>query len=152
MIFDDTVSGDLVTNFVPQIELQVQSQVDIFHIENITPDDEIIETFVVQEDGSLLQIANAVEEEPKKLTRKRKRNFGKWKWNVSKTNRQSGKVYKNCKGDIQPARRVKIKGCRNPERCPFKCMTKISQCARQTIFESFWALNDSEKFSQTQVY
>lgn len=117
----------------------------IIPIENITSDDEIIETYEVQDDGSLLKISNAVEDEPKKLTRKRKRNPAKWKRNVSKTSRQSGQAYKNCRGDIQPARGVKVKGCSNPNRCTFKCMTKISQVGRQTIFDSFWALNDAEK-------
>lgn len=136
---DDSSRDDSTATSVPLIA----PQANIIAIEDIGSDDEIMETYVVQEDGSLLEIVN--EERPKKLSRKRKRNCEKWKRNVSKTNRQAGKVYKNCKGDIQLARRIKIKGCRNPARCPFKCMTNISQSARQTIFESFWALNDPEK-------
>lgn len=85
------------------------------------------------------------EVEPKKLTRKRKRNCGNWKRNVSKVKRQSGKAYKNCKGELQPARIVKVEGCSNPAKCPFNCTTKISQVGRQAIFDSFWALPDSEK-------
>lgn len=136
--------ADLATNhYVPSH--RIDSQIPIIPIEDIAPDDEIIETYVVQDDGTLLKICDETVTEPKTLTRKRRRNVEGWKRNISKSNRQSGKVYTNCRGEIQSARRVRIEGCANPVRCPFKCMTKFSQDARQAIFNSFWALNDSEK-------
>lgn len=85
------------------------------------------------------------EPQTKKLTRKRLRNSKNWKRNISKVNRQSGKSYKNAKGEIQPSRNVKTKGCSNQSKCPFQCMGKINREGRQAIFESFWLLDDSEK-------
>lgn len=90
-----------------------------------------------------MQVANDVQS--KKLTRKSKRNPKNWKRNISKENRQSGKAYLNCKGEMQPSRYVKTIGCSNAERCQFKCMTKINNEGRQAIFDSYWLLNDSEK-------
>lgn len=85
------------------------------------------------------------ETQPKKLTRKRLRNSKNWKRNVSKVNRQSGKSYKNAKGEIQPARKPKSIGCSHTSTCPFQCMSKINQEGRQAIFDSYWELSDSEK-------
>ncbi|KAG4065134.1 hypothetical protein HA402_007531 [Bradysia odoriphaga] len=125
--------------------LDTESQIEIISIENIASDEEIVETYIVQEDGSFLEICDATKPEPKKLTRKRKRNCDKWKRNVAKMNRQSGQLYKNCRGAIQPGRHVKTKGCSNPSLCPYKCSTKITSAGRQSIFDSFWALSDDNK-------
>lgn len=112
-------------------------------IDYILSDDEILETFTVQEDGSLMPVVN--ETQQKKLTRKRLRDCKNWKRNKSKFNRQSGKSYKNVNGEMQPAKIVKTIGCSNPSKCRFQCMTKIDREGRQEIFDSFWLLNDSEK-------
>lgn len=76
----------------------------------------------------------------KKLTRKRKRDPTKWKSNIAKVNRQSGKPYITKKGDKRPGKFVN-----NELICPFQCMAKIDESGRQTIYDSYWGLNDSEK-------
>lgn len=122
---------------------ELMQNIEIIPIDYVLSGDEIIETFMVKNDGSLLPVVE--EPRPKKLTRKRLRNSKNWKRNISKVNRQSGKSYKNANGEIQPARDVKSKGCSNPSKCPFQCMAKINRDGRQAIFDSFWLLNDPEK-------
>lgn len=79
------------------------------------------------------------------LTRKRKRNPKKWKCNIAKVNRQSGKSYNNRKGETQRERAVKAEGCANPDECPFKCMAKIDMVGRRETHNSYWNLDDKEK-------
>lgn len=127
-------------------DYEVYHQNDTILIENLAHDDEIIETYTVQPDGSLLPASDESQAvKMKKLTRKRKRNPETWKRNVAKVQRQAGKSYINTKGEIQPARKVKSEGCSNPASCPFKCMNKINLSGRQAIHDSYWELNDSEK-------
>lgn len=129
---------EIAENFLNNFE-----EIETIPIDYIASDDEIIETFSVQEDGSLIPATNG--NQRKKLTRKRLRNHKNWKRNISKLKRQSGKSYRNVRGEIQPAKFVKNIGCANPSKCEFQCMAKINREGRQSIFDSFWLLPDSEK-------
>ncbi|XP_047144327.1 uncharacterized protein LOC124817910 [Hydra vulgaris] len=77
------------------------------------------------------------------VSRKRKADRSSWKQSVRKIQRQSGKAYKNTKGEQMPKRSiVALKSCRN---CKFKCSTNISEIERQIIFDNFWTLDDDGK-------
>nr|XP_047144163.1 uncharacterized protein LOC124817781 [Hydra vulgaris] len=77
------------------------------------------------------------------VSRKRKADRSSWKQSVREIQRQSGKAYKNTKGEQIPKRSiVALKSCRN---CKFKCSTNISEIERQTLFDNFWTLDDDGK-------
>nr|XP_047142475.1 uncharacterized protein LOC124816807 [Hydra vulgaris] len=77
------------------------------------------------------------------VSRKRKADRSSWKQSVRKIQRQSGKAYKNTKGEQMPKRSiVALKSCRNFK---FKCSTNISEIERQIIFDNFWTLDDDGK-------
>lgn len=86
------------------------------------------------------------DERPQKvLTRKRSRNPEKWKANIAKKNRQSGKPYITKNGVKRPGKFVRNAGCANELTCVHQCMTKIDKERRQYLHDSFWALDDKEK-------
>lgn len=79
-----------------------------------------------------------------KLTRKRKRKSETWKMNVNKVLCQSGKEYRDVKGNIRKQRCLKtLKNCE--ANCKFLCSKKISQHEREEIFKGFWALTNNSK-------
>lgn len=124
-------------------------QIENLPIDFIFSESEVTKTFFVQNDGTLVQVEDLVEPNTlsteKVLTRKRRRDPKKWKCNVAKGNRQSGKSYTNRKGKIQRERTVKEVGCANPDKCTFRCMEKLDTDARKVIYDSYWRLNDAEK-------
>lgn len=79
-----------------------------------------------------------IDQSQQNRTRKRVRNVDKWKQNVRKLQRNSGKTYINRKGVVVEAK--KFKGGECP--CPIKCHEKVSneQCKR--IFSEYYDLAD----------
>lgn len=123
-------------------------QIESIPIEFIFSETEFTKTFIVQEDGSLAELENITKESvstDKVLTRKRRRNPANWKCNIAKVNRQTGKSYKNRKGETRRARSVRTAGCANPDECPFKCMDRIDMAGRIEIHKSYWNIPDEEK-------
>nr|XP_053611997.1 uncharacterized protein LOC128676083 [Plodia interpunctella] len=78
--------------------------------------------------------------ETNRKSRKRQRNPSKWKQNVAKTLRNSGKAYVSCttKKEI-PARSVKG-SCK----CRLKCPENINDTDRTTLFQSYWSIGNIE--------
>ncbi|CAH0546662.1 unnamed protein product [Brassicogethes aeneus] len=65
--------------------------------------------------------------------------------NVNKVLCQSGKEYRDVKGNIRKQRSLKtLKNCH--VNCKFFCSKKISQHEREEIFKGFWALTNDSKF------
>ena len=79
-----------------------------------------------------------------KLTRKRTRNYSKWKSVQRKHLRQQGKVYVMSSGATAKAKVVKA--CtRDHEACRFKCAVAFDDITRQIINDQHWSITDDEK-------
>ncbi|KAI8429313.1 hypothetical protein MSG28_007808 [Choristoneura fumiferana] len=78
--------------------------------------------------------------ETAKRSRKRTRDPSKWKQNIAKALRNSGKAYvsSSTKKEV-PARCVKD-ACK----CRLKCVDNISDTDRNTLFETYWSIGDIE--------
>lgn len=76
--------------------------------------------------------------ESARKSRKRTRDPTKWKQNVAKNLRNSGKAYLSCttKKNV-PARSIK-----EPCKCRLKCSENINDTDRQTLFERYWAIGN----------
>lgn len=73
--------------------------------------------------------------------RSRKRDPSKWKQNVTKSLRNSGKAYVSLSNKKQiPARCIKDV-CNN---CRLKCPERVNEANRNTLFESYWSLGEIE--------
>lgn len=77
------------------------------------------------------------------LSRKRKRHPQKWKKNVLKACRQSGKEYIDKKGNLMRSKEVQKKLC--SAKCPYKCVSIINVKNQEEIHSHFWRLTDDEK-------
>ena len=71
--------------------------------------------------------------------RKPKRNREKWKRNIYKRQRNTGKIYVSRTGKIRSARILK-RG-----RCRYKCKSRFRYSERQNMFHSYWQLGDVDK-------
>jgi len=79
-----------------------------------------------------------------KLTRKRTRNYSKWKSVQRKHLRQQGKVYVMSSGATAKAKVVKA--CtRDHEACRFKCAVAFDDITRQIVNDQHWSITDDEK-------
>lgn len=83
----------------------------------------------------------------KPRSRQRKTLPNKWKKNVRKQLRLTGKEYVSSRGKTISCRRMKRQNCSN---CRFKCASKITEEERQTTFDLVCAL-DSYKRNRTCV-
>ncbi|CAG9816238.1 unnamed protein product [Phaedon cochleariae] len=72
-------------------------------------------------------------------TRKRRADPKNWRRNVIKRLKNTGKEYKNWKGNTVSGRKLKPP-C--PGTCRLKCSMKWSETNRQDIFDDFWHLGD----------
>jgi len=75
-----------------------------------------------------------------KTSRKKKRDERKWKRNVIKEARETGKSYTNYTGEqiAQKEPKIAVTLCR--QKCRFKCSEKINDASRQVIFSTFYSL------------
>ncbi|KAL0821161.1 hypothetical protein ABMA28_005780 [Loxostege sticticalis] len=88
-----------------------------------------------------LESQNQNTDEPKKKMRKRVRNPSKWKQNIIKNLRNSGKAYVSLTKKQVPARSMK-----NPctSKCRLKCAEKIAESDRVVLFNSYYKLGSLE--------
>ncbi|KAI8437969.1 hypothetical protein MSG28_010631, partial [Choristoneura fumiferana] len=78
--------------------------------------------------------------ETTKKSRKRQRDSSKWKQNIAKSLRNSGKAYiSNTTKREVPGRCIKS-ACN----CHLKCSENINEAGRIQLFQSYWALSDIE--------
>lgn len=79
-----------------------------------------------------------------KLSRKRKRHPETWNMNINKILCQSGKEYRDVKGNVRKERTLKtLKNCE--KLCKYLCAKKISTAEREQIFKGFWTLSNDLK-------
>ena len=74
--------------------------------------------------------------------KRRKRNEDQWKQRIRKKRRNEGLQYTNNKGKVMPARKM---GPPCTQTCRRKCNLYFSNCDREAIFASFWALGDIDR-------
>ena len=72
-------------------------------------------------------------------------NQSKWKTSERKRLRQSGKKYKNYKGNVVPEKQITLN--KNCNSCKFKCRSNFSLNDIQKVHDEFWALSDNEKLN-----
>lgn len=77
-----------------------------------------------------------------KKTRKRKAGPYKWKKNVRKIKRISGKSYETRKGIVVPDKTARYVDC---SQCRFKCSQNISLERQKVLCQEYWALSDSDR-------
>lgn len=77
-----------------------------------------------------------------KIGRKRSKNPSKWKQNIIKRLRNTGKSYVS-----QSQRKVSARYLKTPctEKCRLKCVTKVNTDERYLLFCNFWGLGDLVK-------
>lgn len=96
------------------------------------------------EENTLIGDSSSGEDIGARKSRKRTRNEDQWKKNIRKRQRQSGKEYKDSKGNIQRKREIKNrKDCNG--KCKFRCSLNITSEERDLIFTKFWNLSDDGK-------
>lgn len=77
-------------------------------------------------------------DEEKKSSRKRQRTPDKHQQNLAKKLRNSGKAYKNRKGNVVSGKEFKNINCN----CPKKCCTLINEEERKIMFDNFWNMGN----------
>lgn len=89
------------------------------------------------------EVVNENETEVKK-GKKRKSNFGKWKFQETKFLRNSGQAYVSLSKSKKTFPKKKLlPPC--GEKCRFQCSNKINEDIRKDIFSGYWALADLQK-------
>jgi hypothetical protein len=81
----------------------------------------------------------------KSLSRKRKRQMQKWKKNVRKDQRNTGRSYVNGKSKVVSKRKLG-EGCGNS--CKRKCQTKLTAENRLETFQAFWSIGNLDRQRQ----
>lgn len=74
--------------------------------------------------------------ESNKGSRKRKRNPSKWKQNIAKMLRNSGKAYVSC----TTKKEVSARSVKAPCKCKLKCSENINDADRHTLFQKYWSM------------
>ncbi|XP_046997449.1 uncharacterized protein LOC124612963 [Schistocerca americana] len=103
---------------------------------------EVIPVTVESNDQEHVQSDRGNEVGKENKMRKRSKNTDKWKKNIRKMNRQSGKAYKSTANKEVPARTFKYKDC---SKCLRKCSENISETEGRQMFQGFWMMKDLEK-------
>lgn len=81
---------------------------------------------------------SSIEPKRERKARKRVKNQKNWQRNKMKKLKNSGKSYTDWRGNDRPERKLKDP-CRN---CRLKCVEKISEELRYSVFKAFWDLED----------
>ncbi|KAL4718653.1 hypothetical protein ACJJTC_013382 [Scirpophaga incertulas] len=89
--------------------------------------------------SSIVSLTNATSKN--KRGKKRVRNQNKWKENVRKTLKNSGKEYISKKGNKIEAKKMRPP-CHN---CKFLCCDKFTRDERQEIFNTYWSLGSLQR-------
>lgn len=90
-----------------------------------------------QPSGSVVYESNVANRRPKK----RPRNPEKWKQNIAKSLRNTGKSYIS---QSKSKRELPARSMKEPCTCLMKCSEKIDETCRKEIFNSFWQLGSIE--------
>lgn len=83
---------------------------------------------------------------PPKKGFNRKRTVANWSRNVSKRNRNSGKIYLSAKTKKEQKGRAIKPPC--GEKCRLKCSVNFNEEQRLILFEEYWSLGDVIKLRQ----
>lgn len=95
-------------------------------------------------DTSLTGKDNAILSSPIKRGVKRKRNVGKWRRNILKHARNSGKEYEMRRKD-KKVREERIMKPACSDKCRLSCSTKFSEEDRLKLFSEYWELGNIDK-------
>lgn len=113
-------------------------------VHTITPDDKV--TCTINPTSEPTSSADVVIlSSPLKKGKKRKKNMNKWKANVAKKLRNTGKKYETNQKKIKNERSLKPP-C--TEKCKIKCTSKLTEDDRLKFFKSYWDLGEINKQRQ----
>lgn len=116
-------------------------------VESVLESDDILNSEEPCTSSSITASSTLILGSPLKKGRKRKKQPEKWKANLIKKKRNSGKEYEThtLSKKVRPARKMKTPCV---ETCKFKCFQNFSEEERKQLFTLYWGLGDIEKQRQ----